>query len=129
MTKTPHLGLCTWSLDDEVNLDEINQNFETLDLVLHSIGALNYTGNGTCGGSAPREMSFSFAPQLILIFGGGRQCVLLPTGTSGASTGADGVQTLTVQTSEDGTAVRWCGDTAAGQMNEKDVTYLLVSFG
>ena len=129
MTHTPNLNLCTWTLDDEVSLDEINQNFQTLDLVLRFISALNYTGSGTCGSSAAREISFSFAPRLILIFGGGRQCVLLPTNPSGASTGADGTQILTVQTSGLGKTVCWYGDTAAAQMNEKDVTYLLVSIG
>lgn len=35
MTRTEHLGLCTWALTDGVDVEQINENFTTLDARCH----------------------------------------------------------------------------------------------
>ncbi len=128
MTKTDNLGLCQWVLSDPISLLEMNQNFALLDKVFSHIAIDTYSGAGAYGSSAPNSLSFTFAPKLILIFGGSRQCILDPTAGEGLSVGSSPAL-LTVSTSNNGKAVSWFSTTADGQMNASSASYIYAAIG
>lgn len=92
----------------------------------------SYKGTGTYGRSNPNSLTFDSIPLFVLIFGGTRGAMLLPTGSIGANlyistvSGISNLLPLTVSLSD--TTVSWySSEDAYQQANVSDVTFQYVA--
>lgn len=137
-SKTEHLQLHRWALDDYVQTEEINENFTKLDeSVAAAVGAAaeglrvvsgTYVGTGTNGSNGPCVLTFAERPLFVLILGN------FATTISGAadegnwspvsgSTGTAGPFTWL------GNILQWNHSSSANyQMNTAGVTYHYLAF-
>nr|WP_297177134.1 DUF6273 domain-containing protein [uncultured Agathobaculum sp.] len=70
----------------------------------------SYEGTGTFGEESPNSLTFAFAPQMVIVSGGGQSLTL----------SGDCIE---------GNAVTWHSDSAESQMNQPGVTYTYAAIG
>ena len=88
---------------------------KALELLLPLLGMAamavgSYEGTGTFGAESPNSLTFAFAPQLVIVSGGGQSLTL----------SGDCIE---------GNAVTWHSGSAESQMNQPGVTYTYAAIG
>ena len=92
-----------------------------------TIYTTSYTGSGASGAGSPNSVTFPAKPEVVFISsaGGMRAALIQGQQTGFAQSGGSG---SSISLTWSGTSLRWyCANSAVGQLNEKNITYLVVA--
>ena len=101
---------------------------KTLDQVMGfpaQVYAGSYVGTGTSGQSNPNELTFQFAPKMVVVIATGAAGLGASTGMLWNGNPTIGSKSVTL----DGNALSWYDSSAANQLNTSGTTYYYVAIG